>query len=67
MNNLTPKTLRRYLRQEMDKLPSDKQMDNFPKEHKTFAICFSQATFNVLMDIDQMFDLGAFYEKERNY
>ena len=65
MTKLTPKALRRYLRQEMGKLLTDEQMNKIPKEHRTFAICFSQSTFNVLMDIDRMFELGAFYEKER--
>ena len=61
MSKLTNKSLRRFLRQKMKQVPTDGQMT---KLKKPFGFCFSQATFDILMDIDREFDLGAFYKKE---
>ena len=60
MTKLTDKSLRRFLRQKMKRVPTDEQMT---KLKEPFGFCFSQATFDILMDIDREFDLGAFYTK----
>ena len=56
--------IKRYLRKEMDKIPSDAEMH---KGKKPFAFCYAQAKFDALMDIDRELKIGAFFKpsKER--
>lgn len=54
--------LKKFLRSEMRKI------NIFPikyktKEEKSFVYAFLQAKFDLLMDIDRKFRLGAFYKK----
>jgi len=53
------KALVKFLRKKM------KRVQRSHIEAKPFDFCFSQATFDLLMDIDIEFKLGAFYKKER--
>jgi len=59
------KKLRAFLRKEMMKI------NNYPtkfksKSQRSFIYAFAQAKFDLLMDIDQKFKLGAFYKKGKS-
>lgn len=56
------KKLRTFLRKEMMKI------NNYPtkfksKSQRSFVFAFAQAKFDLLMDIDRKFKLGAFYKR----
>jgi len=56
------KMLKLFLRREMIKL--NKNLDEkLSDEQKMYLATFCQAKFDLLMDIDQKFKLGAFYKK----
>lgn len=61
--------LRRFLREEMKSIPN--LVNIKPSERrKPFDFCFCQARFDMLMNIDYKFKVGAFFKsgeiKERN-
>ncbi len=59
------KKLRTFLRKEMMKL--NRNLDTkISDEHKIYIGAFCQAKFDLLMDIDREFQLGAFYKKGKN-
>ena len=59
------KKLRTFLRKEMMKI--NKNLDEkFSEEQKIYVNAFCQAKFDLLMDIDQKFQLGAFYKKGKS-
>ena len=55
------KKLRTFLRKEMKKINT-----RSIKNKNTFIYAFTQAKFDLLMDIDQKFQLGAFYKKGKS-
>jgi len=59
---LTEKNLRKFLRDKMKKVPSDKNVD---KLKTPFGFCFSQATFDILLAIDLEFKLNAFIKQDK--
>ena len=54
--------LKQYMRKEMEKLPTDKQSK---KLSKPYGNCYSQAKFDVLLDIDIGLGLGVFIKNRR--
>ena len=57
------KKLKQYLRKEMDKIPTDKQMK---QGKEPFMFCYAQAKFDMLMDIDRTLNLGVFFKNKEN-
>jgi len=57
------KKLKSFLRKEMMKLNKVKPTKSSPKHFHWYVKGFDQAKFDLLMDIDQKFQLGAFYKK----
>ena len=49
----------RFLRTEMSKIPTEKQME---KLSNPFVFCYSQARCDLLLDIDRTLELGAFFK-----
>ena len=52
--------IKRYLRKEMRKIPSEKDME---KLKDPFSFCYAQAKFDALMDIDIGLKIGAFIKR----
>ena len=50
-----------FLRIEMSNIPTKKQME---KLSNSFVFCYSQAKFDLLLDIDRTLELGAFFKKK---
>lgn len=61
MSKVDKHKIRTILRKEMKKLPNDKQMKEM-KSFSPFSFCFSQARFDILMDIDRELQVGAFFK-----
>ena len=63
MDTKTKIWIKKYLRKEMKKIPSDKGIERLSKKHNLFPFCYAQAKFDALMDIDIGLKIGAFFKK----
>ena len=60
--------IKKYLRKEMRRILIQEETRTIRKQKidfTTFGFCWTQAKFDVLMDIDRELKLGAFYKKAK--